>query len=52
MGTLWLAVGVLFETGGADIQERVDRAGGSSRVLTGVGWFGGLADLLDISLPF
>lgn len=37
MGILWLAVGVMFETGGADTQDRVDRAGGSSRIRIGVG---------------
>lgn len=47
MGTLWLAVGLMFEIRGADTQERVDRAGGSSRVLAGVGWLGGFVDLLD-----
>ena len=34
------------EIGGADTLERVDRAGGSSRILIGVGWSDGLADLL------
>ena len=47
MGILWLAVGVMFETGGAVTQDRVDRAGGSSRALTCVGWLAGLADLLE-----
>lgn len=32
--------------GAADTQDRVERAGGSSRIAIGVGWFGGLADLL------
>ena len=45
MGILWLAVGVILETGGAEIRERVDRAGGSSRALIVASWFGGLADL-------
>lgn len=33
------------DIGAADTQERVDRAGGSSRITSGVGWLGGLADL-------
>lgn len=45
-GTLSLADGFSFEIGGADTQERVDRAGGSSRIRIGVCWVGGLADLL------
>ena len=45
MGILWLAVGVILETGGAEIRERVDRAGGSSRALIVASWFGGFADL-------
>ena len=35
---------------GACVQERVDRAGGSSRVLTDVDSFEGLADLLRVCL--
>lgn len=46
MGIRCSAVGVMFEIEGADTQERVDRAGGSSRAAMGVGWPVGLADLL------
>lgn len=46
MGICCSALGVMFWIEGADTQERVDRAGGSSRAAMGVGWSVGLADLL------
>ena len=44
------AVAVVFEIEGADTQERVERAGGSSRAMMGVGWSAGLADRLLVCL--
>ena len=47
MGALCSAVGLrTSEIGGADTLERVDRAGGSSRMFRGVGWSDGLTDLV------
>ena len=52
MGILWLAVGRVFMIEGAENEDRVECAGGSSRVLIDVGWLGGLADLLLDCLTF
>ena len=54
IGILCSAVGLsTCEIGGADTLERVDRAGGSSRMFIGVGSSDGLADLLRwTSCPF
>ena len=41
-----MAVGMVATMEGAANAERVDRAGGSSRNRCGMGWLGGLADLL------
>ena len=52
MGALCSAVGLrTSEIGGADTRERVERAGGSSRIFEGVGSSDGLADLLRWTRP-
>ena len=52
MGALCSAVGLrTSEMGGADTRERVERAGGSSRIFKGVNWSEGLADLLCCTRP-
>lgn len=43
---------MVFKIEGAENEERVECAGGSSRARTGVGWLGGLADLLFDCLVF